>query len=178
MTAWRPLLIIVACCRVWAILPILSVCSCLLSFSKIDVHILHAWLCFKIDQVIFYHRWGSLWHEYSTAFYHCFYSCNLYVYVQLQSDNCSLKKDFYWLIDWMFVVWQMGVSVVDSSIAGLGGCPYARGASGNVSTEDVVYLLHGLGIRTVLTDIDYFSFLSIRWIYLSVFLFFFCHWDS
>jgi len=45
----------------------------------------------------------------------------------------------------------MGVSVVDSSIAGLGGCPYARGATGNVSTEDVVYLLHGLGIKTVLT---------------------------
>jgi len=43
----------------------------------------------------------------------------------------------------------MGVIVVDSSIAGLGGCPYAPGASGNVSTEDVVYLLHGLGIKTV-----------------------------
>jgi hydroxymethylglutaryl-CoA lyase len=35
---------------------------------------------------------------------------------------------------------------VDSSVAGLGGCPYARGASGNVATEDVVYLLNGLGI--------------------------------
>lgn len=44
---------------------------------------------------------------------------------------------------------QMGVSVVDSSIAGLGGCPYAHGASGNVATEDVVYMLHGLGIQTV-----------------------------
>ena len=43
----------------------------------------------------------------------------------------------------------MGVQVVDSSIAGLGGCPYAAGASGNVSTEDVVYLLNGLGITTV-----------------------------
>lgn len=43
----------------------------------------------------------------------------------------------------------MGVSTVDSSIAGLGGCPYARGASGNVSTEDVVYLMNGLGIETV-----------------------------
>jgi len=53
---------------------------------------------------------------------------------------------------------QMGISVVDSSIAGLGGCPVARGASGNVSTEDVVYLLHGLGIKTVLPDIEYFSF--------------------
>lgn len=43
----------------------------------------------------------------------------------------------------------MGISVVDSSVAGLGGCPYAQGASGNVSTEDVVYMLHGLGIQTV-----------------------------
>lgn len=43
---------------------------------------------------------------------------------------------------------QMGISAVDSSVAGLGGCPYAKGASGNVATEDVVYMLHGLGIRT------------------------------
>ena len=43
---------------------------------------------------------------------------------------------------------QMGVNVVDSSTAGLGGCPYAKGASGNVSTEDVVYMLHGMGIQT------------------------------
>src|SRR5262249_53602176 len=43
---------------------------------------------------------------------------------------------------------QMGVRIVDSSIAGLGGCPYAPGASGNVATEDVVYMLHGLGIET------------------------------
>lgn len=43
---------------------------------------------------------------------------------------------------------QHGVSVVDSSTAGLGGCPYARGASGNVSTEDVLYMLAGLGVQT------------------------------
>ena len=43
----------------------------------------------------------------------------------------------------------MGVSVVDASIAGLGGCPYAPGASGNVATEDVVYMLNGMGINTV-----------------------------
>lgn len=43
---------------------------------------------------------------------------------------------------------QMGISVVDSSVAGLGGCPYAKGASGNVATEDVIYMLHGLGVRT------------------------------
>uniref|UniRef100_A0A3Q3LHM9 hydroxymethylglutaryl-CoA lyase n=1 Tax=Mastacembelus armatus TaxID=205130 RepID=A0A3Q3LHM9_9TELE len=43
---------------------------------------------------------------------------------------------------------QMGVSVVDSAVAGLGGCPYAQGSSGNVSTEDVLYMLHGMGIET------------------------------
>lgn len=37
---------------------------------------------------------------------------------------------------------------MDSSIAGLGGCPYAKGASGNVATEDVVYMLNGLGVKT------------------------------
>ncbi|XP_026116891.1 hydroxymethylglutaryl-CoA lyase, mitochondrial-like [Carassius auratus] len=48
----------------------------------------------------------------------------------------------------ILVALQNGVSVVDSSVAGLGGCPYAQGASGNVATEDVVYMLHGLGIHT------------------------------
>ncbi|HEY5899483.1 MAG TPA: hydroxymethylglutaryl-CoA lyase [Burkholderiales bacterium] len=43
---------------------------------------------------------------------------------------------------------ELGVSTFDASIAGLGGCPYAAGASGNVATEDVVYMLNGLGIRT------------------------------
>ncbi|NKF22146.1 hydroxymethylglutaryl-CoA lyase [Solimonas marina] len=43
---------------------------------------------------------------------------------------------------------QMGMSVFDSSVAGLGGCPYADGASGNVASEDLVYLLQGLGIET------------------------------
>ncbi|KAL5193482.1 Hydroxymethylglutaryl-CoA lyase, mitochondrial [Glycine soja] len=43
---------------------------------------------------------------------------------------------------------QMGISAVDSSVAGLGGCPYAKGASGNVATEDVVYMLNGLGVKT------------------------------
>jgi len=43
---------------------------------------------------------------------------------------------------------QMGIWQFDTSIAGLGGCPYAKGATGNVATEDVVYLLHGMGIAT------------------------------
>ena len=45
-------------------------------------------------------------------------------------------------------VLQSGVSVIDSSVAGLGGCPYAKGATGNVATEDVVYMLEGMGIDT------------------------------
>lgn len=47
----------------------------------------------------------------------------------------------------IYAALEMGISVVDSSIAGLGGCPYAAGASGNVATEDLVYLLNGLGIQ-------------------------------
>ena len=48
---------------------------------------------------------------------------------------------------------QMGVWQYDTSVAGLGGCPYAKGATGNVATEDVVYLLHGMGIETGI-DLD------------------------
>lgn len=46
-----------------------------------------------------------------------------------------------------------GVRIIDSSVAGLGGCPYARGATGNVASEDVVYMLHGLGLSTGI-DLD------------------------
>lgn len=48
----------------------------------------------------------------------------------------------------IYAALEMGVATVDSSVAGLGGCPYAKGASGNVATEDVVYMLNGLGIDT------------------------------
>jgi hydroxymethylglutaryl-CoA lyase len=48
---------------------------------------------------------------------------------------------------------EEGVAVVDGAVSGAGGCPYARGASGNVASEDVVYMLHGLGIRTGI-DLD------------------------
>ncbi len=48
----------------------------------------------------------------------------------------------------LYAVLEEGVAVIDTSTAGLGGCPYARGASGNVATEDVVYLLNGLGIHS------------------------------
>jgi hydroxymethylglutaryl-CoA lyase len=48
---------------------------------------------------------------------------------------------------------EQGVSVVDAAVSGAGGCPYARGASGNVASEDVVYMLHGMGIDTGI-DLD------------------------
>jgi len=48
----------------------------------------------------------------------------------------------------LYAVLQLGVRVIDSSVAGLGGCPYAKGATGNVATEDVLYMLNGLGIDT------------------------------
>jgi isopropylmalate/homocitrate/citramalate synthase len=48
----------------------------------------------------------------------------------------------------LYAAMELGVATLDSSVAGLGGCPYARGASGNVATEDVLYLLDGLGIET------------------------------
>jgi len=48
----------------------------------------------------------------------------------------------------ILVALQYGINVIDSSISGLGGCPYAAGASGNVATEDVVYMLQGLNIST------------------------------
>jgi hydroxymethylglutaryl-CoA lyase len=53
----------------------------------------------------------------------------------------------------IFASLQAGVAVFDASVAGLGGCPYAAGASGNVATEDVVWLMRGLGIDTGL-DLD------------------------
>ncbi len=48
----------------------------------------------------------------------------------------------------IYAALEVGVEIFHSSVAGLGGCPYAKGATGNVATEDVLYLLHGLGIHT------------------------------
>ena len=53
----------------------------------------------------------------------------------------------------IFASMELGVATFDASVSGLGGCPYAKGASGNVATEDVVYMLHGLGIETGI-DLD------------------------
>ena len=48
----------------------------------------------------------------------------------------------------VYAALELGVATFDSSVAGLGGCPYAKGATGNVASEDVLYLLDGLGIET------------------------------
>jgi hydroxymethylglutaryl-CoA lyase len=53
----------------------------------------------------------------------------------------------------VFASYQFGLRAFDASVGGLGGCPYAKGATGNVATEDVVYLLHGLGADTGI-DLD------------------------
>ncbi len=62
----------------------------------------------------------------------------------------------------LLAVMQLGVRTLDSSVAGLGGCPYAAGASGNVATEDVVYMLNGMGIRSGV-DLDALASTG-RWI--------------
>jgi hydroxymethylglutaryl-CoA lyase len=54
----------------------------------------------------------------------------------------------------LFAVLEKGISIIDSSVNGLGGCPYARGATGNAATEDVVYMLNGMGIETGI-NLDY-----------------------
>ncbi len=59
------------------------------------------------------------------------------------------------------VALQFGIGTIDSAVGGLGGCPYAPGASGNVSTEDVVYMLHGMGVDTGV-DLDKLVAISAR----------------
>ena len=57
---------------------------------------------------------------------------------------------------------EEGVRTVDASVSGLGGCPYANGASGNLATEDLVYMLEGLGLHT---DVDLAALTdTARWI--------------
>ena len=63
---------------------------------------------------------------------------------------------------------QLGVRTVDASVSGLGGCPYARGASGNVATEDVVYMLHGMGLETVSLHLKVFILSLPHWALRSV----------
>ena len=60
----------------------------------------------------------------------------------------------------ILTVLEQGISVIDSAVAGLGGCPYAKGATGNVATEDVLYMLNGLNIET---GIDMEQLLAAGW---------------
>lgn len=76
---------------------------------------------------------------------------NILVALQVSAGTrlSVLQSEQHFSLSAVFLTLQKGISVVDSSVAGLGGCPYAQGASGNVATEDVVYMLQGLGIHTV-----------------------------
>src|SRR5438132_1258849 len=53
----------------------------------------------------------------------------------------------------IYAAMEVGISIFHSSVAGLGGCPYAKGATGNVATEDVLFLMNGLGVETGI-DLD------------------------
>lgn len=68
---------------------------------------------------------------------------------QLRADTLAvhLHDTYGQAVTNIYTALQMGIAVIDSSVAGLGGCPYAKGASGNVATEDVLYMLNGLGIE-------------------------------
>jgi len=61
-------------------------------------------------------------------------------------------------IENLVIALSKGVSVIDSSVAGIGGCPYAKGASGNISTEDVIYMLELLGIEH---DVDFKNLIEV-----------------
>ena len=69
-------------------------------------------------------------------------------YVPLEQIAVHFHDTYGQAIANLYAVLEEGVAIIDSSVAGLGGCPYATGASGNVATEDVLYLLQGLGIAT------------------------------
>ena len=68
--------------------------------------------------------------------------------VGLNNVACHFHDTYGQALANILAALQLGVSTFHSSIAGLGGCPYAKGATGNVATEDVVYLLQGMGIET------------------------------
>ncbi|EPC04018.1 hydroxymethylglutaryl-CoA lyase [Litchfieldella anticariensis FP35 = DSM 16096] len=66
----------------------------------------------------------------------------------------------------LYAVLEEGIAVIDSSVAGLGGCPYAKGASGNVASEDVIYMLNGMGIESGI-DLDKLAETG-QWITLAI----------
>ena len=69
------------------------------------------------------------------------------------SSPATITTPTAWRLANIYASFKFGLRAFDSSVAGLGGCPYAKGASGNVATEDVVYLLAGLGVQTGI-DLD------------------------
>jgi isopropylmalate/homocitrate/citramalate synthase len=60
----------------------------------------------------------------------------------------------------LYAVLELGVAVIDSAVAGLGGCPFAKGAKGNVATEDVLYMLRGMGVET---GVDLDAVVAVAW---------------
>ena len=69
-------------------------------------------------------------------------------HVPIEHLACHFHDTYGQALANLYACLQLGVSTIDSSVAGIGGCPYAPGATGNVATEDVVYMLNGLGIET------------------------------
>lgn len=69
-------------------------------------------------------------------------------YIPIETLAVHFHDTFGQALANIYACLELGISTIDSSIAGLGGCPYAKGASGNVATEDVVYMLKGLNIHT------------------------------
>ncbi|ACV26474.1 hydroxymethylglutaryl-CoA lyase [Kangiella koreensis] len=69
-------------------------------------------------------------------------------YVPTSKLACHFHDTYGQALANIYACLELGVATIDSSVAGLGGCPYAPGATGNVATEDVVYMLNGLGIET------------------------------
>ncbi|NVK21362.1 MAG: hydroxymethylglutaryl-CoA lyase [Kangiellaceae bacterium] len=74
-------------------------------------------------------------------------------YVPINHLACHFHDTYGQALANIYACLELGVSTIDSSVAGIGGCPYAPGATGNVATEDVVYMLNGLGIETGI-DLD------------------------
>lgn len=69
-------------------------------------------------------------------------------YVPINKLACHFHDTYGQALANLYACLALGVATIDSSVAGIGGCPYAPGATGNVATEDVVYMLNGLGIET------------------------------
>ncbi len=73
--------------------------------------------------------------------------------IPMKNLACHFHDTYGQALANLYACLEEGVRVIDSSVAGLGGCPYAKGASGNVASEDVVYMLNGLGFETGI-DLD------------------------